>query len=208
MVDAAKDEAAVVAGRAKEETSKLVDEARRTLRTQSEQQTGRAASGARDLARQLEDLASGRGGTDGPVAGFAHDAASRINALADRLESNGIDGITGDVKQFARRRPGTFLAGAFALGIAAGRVFRNADTSALTQAARPDSQNDGGNGDGMTHRTAPGAEYGEGMLGADALGQSLPSTGQTATAGQTHTASNLTSNQNQEDTSWPTPPKP
>jgi hypothetical protein len=139
VVDTAKDEAAVVVDRAKQETSRLVDEARRTIRSQSDQQAGRVASGARGLAQQLDDLASGRGSTDGQVADLARDAAARIGALADRLDADGIDGVTREVKQFARRRPGTYLGGAFALGIAAGRVFRNADTAALAQAARPGS---------------------------------------------------------------------
>jgi hypothetical protein len=138
VVDATKGEAAAMADRAKQETSHLVDEARKTLRTQTDQQAGRVATGARDLARQLDDLASGRGGNDGPVANFARDAATRIDSVAERLDSDGIDGLTRDVKQFARRRPGTYLVSAFALGLVAGRVFRNADTGALAHAARPE----------------------------------------------------------------------
>jgi hypothetical protein len=161
LVGATKDEAAAVADLAKHETSRLVDEARKTLRSQSDLQAGRVAGGARDLARQLDDLASGRGGADGPVASFAHEASSRIDSLAERLETDGLDGVTRDVKQFARRRPGTYLISAFALGIVAGRVFRNADAGALADAARP----------------------------------------------ETDTSSDAPTQLNQEDTSWPTPPK-
>lgn len=138
VVDAAKEEATAMAERAKSETGRLVEQARHTLRAQSHEQAGRVAAGAHDLAGQLHALASGQGGTDGTVAHFAHEAADRVDALAERFDREGLDGVTREVKQFARRRPGTYLLGAFAVGIAAGRLFRNADSSALAEAARPD----------------------------------------------------------------------
>lgn len=140
VVDAAKEEATAMADRARSETGRLVDQARRTLRDQSQEQAGRVVAGAHDLAGQLHALASGRGGTDGSVAHFAHEAADRVDALAERFDREGIDGVTREVKQFARRRPGTYLLGAFAVGIAAGRLFRNADSGALADAARPDAK--------------------------------------------------------------------
>ena len=140
--DTAREEGRAVADTARTETARLASEARRELRSQSEAQTSRIATGARDLGAQLHRLAAGEGPAEGPVADLVRQAADRADALAGRLESGGVDGITADVKEFARRRPGAYLAGAFALGIVAGRMFRNADTRALVDAARPDGDGD------------------------------------------------------------------
>ena len=137
--DTAKEEGKAIADTARTETSRLASEARRELRGQSEAQTTRLAGGVRDLGQQLHRLASGEGPAEGPVADLVRQAAGRADTFAARLESRGVDGVASDVKQFARSHPGAYLAGAFAIGIVAGRMFRNADTRALVDAARPDT---------------------------------------------------------------------
>lgn len=138
VVDAARDEQRALVDTAKREGSRLANEARHELRSQAETQMSRLAENARALASQLHCAAEGRPVGDGPLPELAGHAGDRVDALAARLEGGGFDAMAQDLKDFARRRPAVFLAGAFAAGIVAGRVLRNADTHALVDAARPD----------------------------------------------------------------------
>jgi hypothetical protein len=142
VMDTARDEGRAVTDAARQETSRLANEARRELRDQSQAQVERLAGGVRDLGRQLHRMAEGEGRPEGPVADLVREAAGRADGLAQRIESEGIDGLVFDIKQFARRRPGMFLGGAFAVGIVAGRMFRNIDTRSVAEAARPESDDD------------------------------------------------------------------
>ena len=132
----AKDEGRAVMETAKSETGRLVSEARTEMRKQGDEQARRMADRVRDVGEQLQRAQRGEA-PDGPVADVLGEVGSRTSQFADRLQSGGLDGVTRDVKQFARQRPGVFLAGAFALGIVAGRTLRNADTHALAEAAKP-----------------------------------------------------------------------
>jgi len=58
--------------------------------------------------------------------------AAQAQSAAERLEDRGVDGTLDDLRGYARRHPGMFLAGAFAIGVVGGRVLRNMDTEVLT----------------------------------------------------------------------------
>jgi hypothetical protein len=136
VADTAKDEGRAVMDTAKHETARLASDARAELRKQGDEQTRRLAERVRDIGGQLEGVQRGEA-PSGTVATVLSEAADRANRLAARLDQDGIDAVTSDVKAFARRRPGVFLLGAFGLGIVAGRTLRNADTHALVEAAKP-----------------------------------------------------------------------
>ena len=136
MADTAKDEGRAVMETAKGETARLASDARAELHKQGDAQTRRLAERVRDVGNQLEGVQRGEA-PSGAVASVVSEAADRANRLAARLDSGGIEAVAADVKQFARRRPGVFLIGAFGLGIVAGRTLRNADTHALVDAAKP-----------------------------------------------------------------------
>jgi hypothetical protein len=55
---------------------------------------------------------------------FAHEAAGRLHGAASWLEHRQPADLLDEVRNFARRRPGTFLLGAAVAGIAAGRLTR------------------------------------------------------------------------------------
>ena len=136
VADTAKDEGRAVVDTAKQETARFVSDARAELHKQGDEQTRRLAERMRDIGGQLEGAQRGEA-PSGAVATVLSEAADRANRLAARLDQDGIDAVTSDVKAFARRRPGVFLLGAFGLGIVAGRTLRNADTHALMEAAKP-----------------------------------------------------------------------
>jgi len=117
----------------------LVGEATGSLRDQAGQQTERAASGLRTLSDQVRALAEGRPDEAGPAGDYARQAGEKLQQVAERLESGGLEGALSDLQAFARRRPGVFLLGAAAAGFAVGRLVRGA------QAANADG---GGNGSG------------------------------------------------------------
>lgn len=119
----------------------LVGEATGSLREQAGHQTERAASGLRSLSDQMRALAEGRTDQAGAAGDYARQAGQKLQEVADRLESGGVEGALSDLQSFARRRPGVFLLGAAAAGFAVGRLVRGA------QAASGDSDSDSsGNG--------------------------------------------------------------
>ncbi len=154
--DVAKDQAAQVGQSAKEsgkqvastaadEASNVTAEARRQARdlgrevsSQAQQQAAlqkdKAASGLHSLAEELRSMAQ-QGGQTGPVTDLAHQAADKATDLASWLERRDPGSLLDEVRGYARRKPGTFLLGAAAAGIVAGRLTRGA-----VQANKDDGQ--------------------------------------------------------------------
>ncbi|MDG4824793.1 hypothetical protein O7635_23325 [Asanoa sp. WMMD1127] len=129
----------------------LYGEARGHLRQQAGDQQRRAAGGIRTLGDELRSMAENSNGS-GPASELAHQAASRVSGVADWLESREPGQLVDEVKQFARRRPGTFLVGAAVLGILAGRLTRGLVADAHDQsdatAAYPTTEPSGVYGSG------------------------------------------------------------
>ncbi len=132
----AKEQARAVASDATDQARQLVDTSRQRLREQAGEQATRAASSLRDLGDQLQQVASGRAPTEGPVVDLARQAADGVQRVADALDRKRPEELLDDVKRFARQRPGTFVLGALGAGFLAGRLLRTVDTSALAAAAR------------------------------------------------------------------------
>jgi hypothetical protein len=148
VASTAKHEAAGVVHDTKDQARRLAQESRVQLRQQADQQTQRVAQTMRDIGGQLQGMASGQAPPSGPLADVTQQAASSAHRMADKLDQGGLDGVIADVKQFARRRPGVFIAGALGAGLLAGRLFRSMDTQAVMQAAKPtgDQGTESGNG--------------------------------------------------------------
>ncbi len=124
-----------VAGTAKEQTADAAQdalgEARQLFdqtRSQVEEQAGIVAhklgEGLRDLAGELRDLGEGQSDGSGQAAGLARQVATRGEHVADLLTRRGPSGVIAELRDFAGRSPGTFLLGALAAGVAAGRLTR------------------------------------------------------------------------------------
>jgi hypothetical protein len=136
VASAAGEQAKAVASDAKQQARQLVDSGREQLRSQAGEQTQRAASSLRELGDQLQRMASGQGGAEGPAVDLARQAAEGVQRFADSLESRRPEDLLNDVKRFARERPGVFVLGALGAGFLAGRVLRTIDTSSITDAAK------------------------------------------------------------------------
>ena len=127
--DASKDVAATAAdqaGNVKDETVRqarnLMYEASDQVSTQAGAQTQRLSGLLRELGDELRQMASA--GTGGNASELAHQAAERAHQAAGYLDGREPSDLLDDVRGYARRRPGAFLAGAALLGLAAGRLGR------------------------------------------------------------------------------------
>jgi hypothetical protein len=147
----AADEGRHVAGVAKEQTAQVASDA-----------AGAAKNVANDVLRNVSDAAREQSGTQrdklvGTLSTLTHDlssmadqapsglagdlarqAADQARSLTSRLENRDPGEILDDVRRFARRRPGVFLLGALAAGVATGRLLAGArDGIAGAEAAAP-----------------------------------------------------------------------
>jgi hypothetical protein len=118
-----KEQAQNVVGEAKQQARDLVGEARAQARDQAGTQKGRAVSGLRSLAGELDDMAQ-QGGQSGIATEVARQVAQRAHGLADHLDRHEPAELLDQVRSYARRRPVAFLAGAAVLGVLAGRMTR------------------------------------------------------------------------------------
>ncbi|RIQ19570.1 hypothetical protein [Jiangella rhizosphaerae] len=121
-------------GTAKEEASKVTGEARRQLRdltgrtrdeatSQARQQKDRAVGGLRALSEELRSM-SDHSSQAGMAGDLVREAAGRAEDFAGWLESHEPGELIEEVRTFARRRPGVFLALAAGAGVLAGRLTR------------------------------------------------------------------------------------
>ncbi|WP_433387023.1 hypothetical protein [Micromonospora sp. KLBMP9576] len=124
VAETAREQGREVAGEAKRQARNLYGEARNQLASQTGEQQRRAAGGLRSLADEMRSMAE-QGGQAGPVTEIARQAADRVHGVAGWLEQREPGDIITEVRDYARRNPGTFLVGAAVLGVLAGRLTKN-----------------------------------------------------------------------------------
>ncbi|MEW2632618.1 hypothetical protein AB0903_13380 [Streptomyces sp. NPDC048389] len=139
----AKQQAAGVADEARSQARDLTGQVRGQLRDQAHSQTHSLAANLQQVSDDLKEMSSNaRSGS--AAAKAVRQVADGSGRVASRLESRGPEGLLSDLGDFARRRPGVFLAGAALAGFAVARAGKG------VQAAG--SGSDGGG------RSASGAE--------------------------------------------------
>jgi len=114
-----------VASEASRQARGLADQAREQARQQADNQTQRAAQSLQALSQQFRALAEGRQEESGEAHKYLQWFADRAGEMGRHLETTGLDGLVADIKSFARRRPGLFLAGAAATGFVVSRVAKS-----------------------------------------------------------------------------------
>jgi len=122
---AAREQARGVADDARAQVRGIARSAQERVNEQAVTASERAAEALRTAADRFGALAAGDPGAAGPFAGYANDIRVRVGDLAARLEG-GPDVVLDDVRRFARRRPGLFLAGAGLSGFVVGRMMMGA----------------------------------------------------------------------------------
>ena len=135
--------ASSVAGEAKTQAKDLLAQTQGELRDQAGVQQKRVATGLHSLSDELGSMASSSEGS-GVASDLVQQAASRAGSIATWLEDRDPGSLLEEVKDFARRRPGTFIGIAAVAGVVAGRLTRSitsvaADEKEAEAAARPTS---------------------------------------------------------------------
>jgi hypothetical protein len=145
-----------VTNKAKDHARELVGQAMSEVRSHADDQAQRAAGGLDQLASRFQALLAGRPEDAGPLRDYAEQLGDQAQRAAERLRARGVDGVLTDVKAFARRRPGLFLAGAAAAGFAVGRLAK-AERSDSTSDTSSSGRYTGGMGHNGGHEPVSGA---------------------------------------------------
>lgn len=123
VADTAKQEAAQVVDQAKDQIRGLIDTTLGEVRGRTKDGQSAVANTIKSLADELGQM-TGANTTSGPVAQFAGDLADRGNRLSTWLENSEPDDVLVEVRRYAARRPGAFLAIAAGAGLLVGRLAR------------------------------------------------------------------------------------
>jgi hypothetical protein len=184
----AKDEAAAVAGTAAAQARTVVDDARQQVTTQlTDQATTQRDNLSQTLRTFGDDLQQmvEQGPAQGLASDLAREVSDRARALGSHLESREPGQLLDDARDFARRRPGTFLLGALAAGVVAGRVFRaTADGAAAASLAESGGTTPGTGAVPVTTPGTTGAPYTGTTVGTGPTGTA---SGDAPLAGQSST---------------------
>ncbi len=124
----AKEQAGQVAGDVKEQTQQLASQAKSQLSDQAMSQRDRASEGLRSLGGELRTMAESSE-QSGLAAQLARQGADLAEQAADFLGQRQPSELVDEVRDFARRRPGGFLAGAALAGVVVGRLTRGAKSA-------------------------------------------------------------------------------
>jgi hypothetical protein len=136
----AKDEAKNVAHEAKSQAKDLYAQTQSELKEQAGAQQQRVASGLRSLGDELGSMASGSE-QQGLASDLVRQVADRAGSAASWLDARDPGSLLNEVKSYARRKPGTFIAAAAIAGVVAGRLTRalagNAADEKVAEASAP-----------------------------------------------------------------------
>jgi hypothetical protein len=133
VAETAKTEAVNVAAEVKTSAKGLLYQAKSDLTEQAGTQQQKAAEGIRSISSELHTMADASD-QPGVATDLIRQAAERSQSVASWLENRDPGSLLGEVKSFARQRPGTFLLAAAGAGLLAGRLGRS------LQAGAPDTQ--------------------------------------------------------------------
>jgi hypothetical protein len=185
-----RDQASRVASDAFAQARQLFSEATGQLSSQASAQQSRAASGLRTIGQDLSNMGTQHQG-GGVASELVQNLSQRANQVAEWLENREPAEVLDEVRQYAARRPGVFIALAAVTGAVAARL-----TKALVADAKPDVQSDvldnghlGSTGTGSTFPggTTQGVDYGTGYVPGAYVGDDPfvepPTTGYEPTTG-------------------------
>lgn len=124
VADTAQQEASQVKEEAMKQARSLTDSAVNEVNAQASTQQKRLAEQSRTVTDDLARLARGERAESDMVNQFISMAADRAQKFTTQLENKEPVELLNDVRRFAARRPGTFLAIAAGIGLVAGRFTR------------------------------------------------------------------------------------
>jgi hypothetical protein len=131
----AREQVQQVAGEAMRQARDVVGEARTQARDQASAQRDKAVSTLHSFAEELRSMVDS-GGQSGLASELAGQLADRTERLAGYLEGHEPGALLDEVREFARRRPGAFLAGAAVAGVLVGRLTRGVKDQASAESGQ------------------------------------------------------------------------
>lgn len=141
------EQASRVASESKRQARNLMHEGKEQLSGQARQGQQRAADGLHKLADQLHQM-SERSDGQGLAPEMARQAADKSHQAARWLEHREPGDLVGEVRRYARRKPGTFLLAAALAGVAVGRLTRGAVAAQHDDNGAGSSHSESGSGNG------------------------------------------------------------
>ncbi len=115
-----------VVDQAQEQVGQVVGQAKQTATSQFAIQKDRAAQGLVPIAQALRQTGQElRGREQATIAEYVDTAAQQVERFYAFLHEHDVNQIVGEVERLARRRPGLFLGGTFALGLLGSRFLKS-----------------------------------------------------------------------------------
>ena len=145
----AKEQVGQVTSEVRDQARMLADETKGQLNDQAASQRDRAVGGLRSLGNELQSMCE-QTSQNGMGSQLAREGASLTHKTADFLEQRDPGQLVDEVRDFARRKPGTFLLGAAVAGVVVGRLTRGAISA-------QSSSDDGPSSDGSRYATQTSA---------------------------------------------------
>ena len=144
VADTVKEQAGQVTAEAKNQAKQLLSQAQSELSEQAASTQQRVSEGLHALADELTGMAR-NSEQDGMATDLARQAADRARTAAGWLADRDPGSLLNEVRSFARRKPGTYLALALGAGVLAGRLTRGltAPSDDATTGSRPPTANPG-----------------------------------------------------------------
>ncbi len=126
VAQVAQEEAQEVVAGAKQEVHHLLDDARRQVEDQSRGQIESLVGTLQGFADDLDRMVRGEGAGSGLAQDLVQQVGDRARGISSQIQGREPGELLDQAREFARRRPGTFLLGALAAGVVAGRLVRGA----------------------------------------------------------------------------------
>ena len=123
VADTVKEQAGQVTAEAKNQAKQLLSQAQSELSEQAAGTQQRVSEGLHALADELSGMAR-NSEQDGVATDLARQAADKARTAAGWLADRDPGSLLDEVRTFARRKPGTYLALALGAGVLAGRFTR------------------------------------------------------------------------------------
>jgi len=134
--DTAKEQAVRVGDEAKTQVRNVAADVRSKVGEQARTQNDNLVGGIRKVADDLDKMRGER--ADSPAATVVSRVADGGRQVADYLDRNGPEGVLREVQDFARRRPGAFLATALVAGLVVGRLGKGVMKADEAPSAKPE----------------------------------------------------------------------
>lgn len=135
-------EAKQVAADVRDQARGLLTETRTQVEDQSRTQRDRLVETIRTFSDDLDGMAEQRSGL---ASDAAREVANRVRSFGQQLDGREPTELLDDLRSFARRRPGMFLAGSVIAGVVVGRFLRGSREATQTSGQTGSTSNRSGN---------------------------------------------------------------